>query len=299
MNSCKQTFEALTQLLLTAGERLQRTFTRHLAACALLLFAMPALAQIGGSGSITGTVTDVTGAVIPGAQVVATNDATGVQTKQTATGSGTFTLSPLPPGSYTVLISAPAFAELKQEHVQVDALQVVGLKPQLRPGGNTEVVTVEGAPPQLDTANATVGGTMENEEYTSLPLQINGGARNPTAFVYLEPGVARGGSGVQTGIFNGTGSSGPSRRGLHRWLPPDQHLRAGRPALRLQHHLRRSRRSVSGHHQQPAGAVPGRRPGELRHQFRDESHPRLGLRLPTAIPRSIRGASSRNPSSTR
>ncbi len=188
---------------------------RHtLRRAASLTFLMLALcltlnlrAQIGGSGSITGTVTDTSGAVIPSAQVVATNDATGVKVTQTATGSGTFTLSPLPAGRYTVVITAPNFAELKQEHVQVDALQVVGLKPQLGAGA-TETVTVEGAPPQLDTANASIGGTMENEEYTALPLQINGGARNPTAFVYLEPGVAHGGSGVQTGIFSGTGSSG-------------------------------------------------------------------------------------------
>ncbi len=175
----------------------------------LMLFAHSTMvtAQIGGSGSITGTVTDVSGAVVPNALVVATNDATGVTTKQTASGSGTFTLSPLPAGRYTVVVTAPSFAELKQEHVQVDALQVVGLKPQLG-AGTTQVVTVEGAPPQLDVANASVGGTMENEEYTALPLQVNGGARNPTAFVYLEPGVAHGGSGVQTGIFSGTGSTG-------------------------------------------------------------------------------------------
>ena len=176
----------------------------------LILMLLPntqLLAQIGGAGSITGTVTDTTGAIIPNALVVATNDATGVITKQTASGSGTFTLSPLPAGRYTVVVIAANFAELKQEHVQVDALQVVGLKPQLG-AGTTETITVEGAPPQLDTANASIGGTMENEEYTALPLQINGGARNPTAFVYLEPGVAHGGSGVQTGIFSGTGSTG-------------------------------------------------------------------------------------------
>jgi hypothetical protein len=171
-------------------------------------FARGTQAQIGGAGAITGTVTDPDGAAIPNAQVTVTNAATGVTTSQSTTGSGTFTLSPLPAGQYTVTISARGFKELTQEHIQVNALQVVGLKPQLTLGSASEIVTVVGAPPQLDTTNATIGATMENDEYTQLPLQINGGVRNPTSFVYLEPGVAHGGSGVQTGIFSGTGSSG-------------------------------------------------------------------------------------------
>ncbi|GAC1421358.1 MAG: hypothetical protein NVSMB62_16210 [Acidobacteriaceae bacterium] len=213
MNYTGTSIRYASRFTTAAASQLKSVAQIRFSVCAMALLALllargvPGLAQIGGSGSITGTVTDPSGAAIPNALVVATNDDTGVVTKQTATGSGNFTLSPLPAGRYTVVITAPTFAELKQEHVQVDALQVVGLKPQL--GVSTsETVTVEGAPPQLDLANASIGGTMENEEYTALPLQINGGARNPTAFAYLEPGVAHGGSGVQTGIFSGTGSSG-------------------------------------------------------------------------------------------
>lgn len=179
-----------------------------LLAAVILLIATPLIAQIGGTGSITGIVTDPSGAVVGNATVTATNNATSERITQTTSGSGTFTLSPLNPGTYTITVAAPGFKSLTQENVTVDALQVVGLKPQLSLGGANETVTVEAAPPQLDTANAVVGATMENSEYTSLPLQINGSARNATAFVYLEPGVARGGSGVQTGIFDGTGSSG-------------------------------------------------------------------------------------------
>ncbi|ADW70522.1 TonB-dependent receptor [Granulicella tundricola] len=165
-------------------------------------------AQIGGSGSISGTVTDPSGAVIPNALIVAVNNANGTRVTQHSSGAGAFTLSPLEAGQYTVTIVATGFEKLTQEHIQVNALQIVGLKPQLTLGVSTETVTVEGAPPQLDTQNASIGGTMENAEYVALPLQINGGARNPTSFVYLEPGVAHGGSGVQTGIFSGTGSAG-------------------------------------------------------------------------------------------
>ncbi len=173
-----------------------------------LALGRPLTAQIGGQGSITGTVTDPSGAVVPSATVTATNNATNEKTTQKSSSSGVFTLSPLNPGTYTVTFSATGFKTLTQENISVDALQVVGLKPELTIGSATETITVESAPPQLDTTNAVVAETMENEEYTSLPLVINGSARNPTAFVYLMPGVAHGGSGVQTGIFDGTGSSG-------------------------------------------------------------------------------------------
>jgi Carboxypeptidase regulatory-like domain len=173
-----------------------------------LIASLPLAAQIGGQGSITGTVVDPDGAVVGGATVTATNPSTNEKLTQTSSSSGSFTLSPLNPGLYTVTVSAPGFKTLTQQNVSVDALQVVGLKPQLSIGSAAESVTVEAAPPQLDTTNATVGATMENQEYTSLPLEINGSARNPTQFVYLMPGVAHGGSGVQTGIFDGAGSSG-------------------------------------------------------------------------------------------
>jgi hypothetical protein len=164
-------------------------------------------AQIGGSGSINGTVTDPTGAVIAGASVTATQVGTNLKVTQTTSGSGTYVLSPLTAGEYIVTIAAPGFKTFTQEHVTVDALQQVGLKSQLSLGSSVEVETVSAAPPQLDTTNATVGATIENEDYTQLPLEINGSPRNPTAFVYLIPGVAKG-ANSPTGIFDGTGSGG-------------------------------------------------------------------------------------------
>jgi hypothetical protein len=172
------------------------------------LLVQPARAQIGGSGSINGIVTDSSKAVVQGASVTATNTATNVATSQTTSSAGTYVLSPLIPGNYTVTISANGFKAFTQEHVIVDALQTVSLKSQLSVGASNETVTVTAAPPQLDTTDATTGFNMENEDYTQLPLQINGGVRNPTSFVYLTPGVSHGGVAVQTGIFNGTGSIG-------------------------------------------------------------------------------------------
>ena len=169
---------------------------------------MQAAGQIGANGSINGTVVDGTGAVVKGATVTGMNVATGATFTQATSAGGTYVLSPLPPGQYTVTIVAKGFKTFTQEHINVDALQLVGLKSTLSVGSSEETVTVTGAPPQLDTTNAAIGLTIENQEYTALPLQMSGGPRNPTAFVYLTPGVAKGGAGVQTGIFNGSGSQG-------------------------------------------------------------------------------------------
>ncbi|MHB1021522.1 MAG: outer membrane beta-barrel protein [Acidobacteriaceae bacterium] len=178
---------------------------------ALFLFSLTVVlggsmqAQVGGKGSINGTVTDSTGAVIPGATVTATEVATGVKTIRTTTSSGYYVLSPLDPGTYSVTLTAPGFQTLKQENVVVDALQVVGLNLTMQVGGSKETMVVSSAPPQLDTTSATLGGTIENTEYTALPLQMDGGPRDPTQFVYLMPGVSQGGV---SGIFNGSGSQG-------------------------------------------------------------------------------------------
>ncbi|HWB32216.1 MAG TPA: TonB-dependent receptor [Acidobacteriaceae bacterium] len=166
-----------------------------------------ARAQLSGAGSISGVVTDATGATVGEAAVTATNVATGVKTTRTTSSSGYYVLSPIVPGTYNVSVAARGFKTMTQDNVTVDALQVVGLNMVLQLGAVSETVVVNTAPPALDTANATLGNTVENQEYTALPLAMNGGARNATQFEYLEPGVSQGNSG-SSGVFNGTGSVG-------------------------------------------------------------------------------------------
>ncbi|HWB83912.1 MAG TPA: TonB-dependent receptor [Bryobacteraceae bacterium] len=171
-----------------------------------LAFSQILTAQIGGSGSIQGTISDPTGAVIPGATVEATNTATGVKTSRTTTAAGYYVLSPLPAGEYTVTASSTGFQSTVQQHIRVDALATVGLNLTLTVGAATQSVTVSSAPPQLDTTNATLGGTMRNEVYTALPLAMSGGPRDPTQFVNLIPGVQAGATqaaGTSYASFNG------------------------------------------------------------------------------------------------
>lgn len=160
-------------------------------------------AQIGGSGAIQGRVTDPSGAVVQNATVSATNVATGVITTRTTTSAGDYLISPLPPGVYSVKVTAQGFAALQQQNITVNATRSTGLDLHLKVGAQNQEVTVTSAPPALDTTDATLGETMPNEEYASLPLSMSGQQRDPTAFVYLMPGVQGGG---RSGTFNGAGS---------------------------------------------------------------------------------------------
>ncbi len=156
----------------------------------ILISTFGLMAQIGGNGSIQGTVSDQSGAVIPAANVVATNVATGVKTSRQTTAAGVYVLSPLPAGEYTVSVSSTGFQTLVQEKVMVDALSVMGLNLTLRVGAAAEQVTVSDTPPVLSTQDARLGQTIRNEEYSSLPLAMGSGTpRNPLAFAFLLPGV--------------------------------------------------------------------------------------------------------------
>lgn len=158
-------------------------------------------AQIGGSGTIKGTVTDPSGAVIPGANVTAIHTATGVENKRTATAAGLFVIAPLPAGTYNLRVDAPGFRPLTQEQIIVDSLSTVEMTLKLEVGTTAESVTVSAVPPELNTSDARMGQTMRNEMYTALPLTMgNGSPRNPAAFIYLMPGVQEGGT---FGFING------------------------------------------------------------------------------------------------
>ncbi len=148
-----------------------------------------AVAQIGGTGSMQGTISDPSGAVVPGASVTATNDNTNAASTQQTTSSGLFSIVALPAGPYTLTVTAKGFQVTKQEHVVVDALGVTTVNLTLNVGGASDVVTISAAPPAIDTTDATLGEVMRNEVYTALPLAMNAGPRDPTAFVALVPGV--------------------------------------------------------------------------------------------------------------
>jgi Carboxypeptidase regulatory-like domain len=175
-----------------------------------------AYAQLAGTGAIAGTVQDPTGAVVAKATVTAINTDTNVQTVRTTTGAGDYNITPLLPGNYSVVVSAPGFEGYKQENISVDALATVSMDIKLTVGKASETVTISTAPPILETSDATLGGVMDNEMYSNLPLQMGAGGnadqRRATDFEYLMPGVqgnfTSNNSTSNSGIVNGSGPAG-------------------------------------------------------------------------------------------
>jgi hypothetical protein len=186
----------------------------------LLVIAMMATfcaqAQLTGKGTITGTVTDKTGAVISGASVAATNTATGITVTTTTTGAGDYTISNLDAGIYSVSTTAKGFEKLVQQGIHVNAMESQTYNPVLTVGATSEAITVTTELPQLETSNATVGSTMENEVYAELPIEMGAygspDQRRATDFVYLMPGVqgneTNGNATTNVGVINGSGSRG-------------------------------------------------------------------------------------------
>ena len=173
-------------------------------------------AQLAGTGSIAGTVEDPTGAVVVGASVTVTNVDTNVNVVRTTTRAGDYNVTALIPGNYTVTVGAPGFEGYKQENVTVNALETVTVNIKMTMGQANETVTITAAPPLLETADATLGATMDNQMYSNLPLQMGAGGnadqRRATDFEYLMPGVqgnfTSNNSTSNSGIVNGSGPAG-------------------------------------------------------------------------------------------
>jgi hypothetical protein len=203
----------------------QSLFASLMIGCGLTLFGGLALrAQSTSGGGIQGTVVDPSGANVANAAITATNTDTGVATTRKTNGTGAYSIQPLQAGNYNVEVVAKGFQRLLQENVTVDNASMFGLNIKLTIGGENTTITVTDAPPFLNTTDSTLGGTIENELYSSLPLSMNGGPRDPTAFQYLMPGVQEnpanngntkdangnlttGATNGNSGIYGGTGQT--------------------------------------------------------------------------------------------
>jgi hypothetical protein len=150
------------------------------------------------TGQITGTVRDVTGAVIPGVKVTVTNQLTSMARETNTSETGDYVVPLLPVGVYTVTAERQGFRLARRTDVQLNVNQVVRIDLELAVGEVTETVEVKAAAAAIDTETATVGHVVTNRQVTQLPL--NG--RNFLQLLFLGAGA------VET-----TGEQGTMRRG--------------------------------------------------------------------------------------
>jgi outer membrane receptor protein involved in Fe transport len=150
----------------------------------ILLFAANAQAQ-NIFGSIVGTVSDSSGAVLPGATVTVTNVGTGEKREVAADGQGNYQVLSLPRGQYKIDIDSHGFKHFTQASVDVVVNQVTRLNVSMSVGEESQQVTVDAAPPIMQTDSASLGQAVTGKAVQTLPL--NG--RNVLALVALVPGV--------------------------------------------------------------------------------------------------------------
>jgi Carboxypeptidase regulatory-like domain len=158
-----------------------------------LLTASVTLAQTG-SSSLRGTIADLQGRAVAGAQITITNDQKNFSRTQTTNDDGAYTFTAIPPGTYRLEVQATGFkkAQVSDVVAQIDTPGTFDV--QLEVGNISETVSVvAGGDAPINTTDATVGNTFESRRIVELPLN----AGNVVGLLSLQPGVTR------TGYVNG------------------------------------------------------------------------------------------------
>lgn len=162
-------------------------FAAVAALCVLALAPVGLHAQGSTTGLVQGQVTDPTGAVIPGAQVALTNPATGTNLTTTTDGTGRYSFPNVPPGNYTLRVTATGFQTFVVTRVTVEVTKSYTYNAQMKLGQTTQTVQVtEVAGAELQTTNASIGTELGGDTLSRLPSS----QRNITSMLSLQPGVA-------------------------------------------------------------------------------------------------------------
>ena len=139
------------------------------------------------STQLSGSVYDNSGAVLPGASVTVTNEATGLVMKELTNSAGLYSFPSMTVGSYTITVEMAGFKSERLSNVTLVVGTPMTQKITLEIGNTHDVVSVEASAENLNTSNATLGNVIERQAVSTLPL--NG--RNPLNLVVLEPGVTQ------------------------------------------------------------------------------------------------------------
>ncbi len=149
---------------------------------------------------LTGVVTDSSGAVVPGAQITASNLDTGASRSAETNEAGSYTIPLLPPGSYKISVNTEGFRTAVRENVSLQVNQAARIDFALEVGAVTETVEVTGTLPLLDSQSSSLGQVIESQAISDLPL--NG--RNFVQLAILGPGVNGVGFSSAGTIMSGT-----------------------------------------------------------------------------------------------
>ncbi|MGH9788252.1 MAG: carboxypeptidase regulatory-like domain-containing protein, partial [Candidatus Acidiferrales bacterium] len=166
-------------------------------------------------GSVSGTVTDSTGAVVPGARVVVKNVDTGLEREAQTDDTGYYVVTELPIGNYSVTVEKEGFQRAVVSSVRVDVAAERRVDLALSPGALTQTTEVVGTVPLVDTTTNVLGGTIVAKQATELPIS----GRDFTKLLVLVPGATGSPDGITDfpgsfGLFSSNGSRGRSNNFL-------------------------------------------------------------------------------------
>ena len=173
--------------------------------CALFAVCQLIYAQAGGTGAISGVITDVTGAVMVDAQVEVTEVATGYRRTSQSNDSGLYVISLLSPGKYTLKVTSPNFKAVLSPDVRVIVAETTTLNIVMEPGIPEETVTVTSTIVELETVSSALGRVTDSVLVANLPLVT----RNFTQIIGLNPGVSQEANNAGS-IGKGGGGQGAS-----------------------------------------------------------------------------------------
>lgn len=183
--------------------------------CALFLLGV--LSAQTGNGTITGVVTDPTGAVVSNAAIEAKNTETGVVFRAVSTDTGNYTISQVPIGKYELSTTVQGFKRYNRQNITISAAQVLRLDVPLEIGASTESVTVSAESTLLKTESGDMAHNITVEQLNNLPLLGVGnsnsgssGIRNPFNVAQTIPGIVYTANSVM--IINGAPSNTASYR---------------------------------------------------------------------------------------
>jgi hypothetical protein len=148
--------------------------------------------------SLSGTVSDTSGAVVPGADVNIKNNATGAVFTAVSGANGTFTVPALQPGTYTVTVTLMGFKTWSAPDVTLNVASPAQIRAVLELGKLEETVVVEGAAQIIQTQTSAIASTISTKQITNLP-----GGRDMFGLMQLMPGVTSSSSSVRYGSVNG------------------------------------------------------------------------------------------------
>jgi len=187
MNASQKEMESSTQLIGRNSGKKQSI--QHLLALFLLVLCLgvaPAVVAQGITGTITGIVADSTGAAIQGATVTVRDLGTNAVHTVTTSDVGSYTVTQLPPGQYTVTVTKATFKSYKQSAITLSIDEVAQINAELSVGGTDQTVEVTSAGPTIQTEDSSVGSVIDSQAIQNTPLN---GRLGINGLVALAPGV--------------------------------------------------------------------------------------------------------------